>query len=130
MFAAHLTRKQLSRVIYFALAVVTLLIYLPMLWHGFVNYDDPDYIIGNAHVTGGLTWANVVWAFTSNDAANWHPLTWLSHMLDCQLFGVNPAGHHLMNLLFHTANTLLLFLLLGKLTGALWRSAFVAALFA
>ena len=130
MFAAHLTRKQLSRVIYFALAVVTLLIYLPMLWHGFVNYDDPDYIIGNAHVTGGLTWANVVWAFTSNDAANWHPLTWLSHMLDCQLFGVNPAGHHLMNLLFHTANTLLLFLLLTQLTGALWRSALVAALFA
>ena len=130
MFAAHLTRKQLSRVIYFALAVVTLLIYLPMLWHGFVNYDDPDYIIGNAHVTGGLTWANVVWAFTSNDAANWHPLTWLSHMLDCQLFGVNPAGHHLMNLLFHTANTLLLFLLLTQLTGALWRSAMVAALFA
>jgi tetratricopeptide (TPR) repeat protein len=130
MFAAHLTRKQLSRVIYFALAVVTLLIYLPMLWHGFVNYDDPDYILGNAHVTGGLTWANVVWAFTSNDAANWHPLTWLSHMMDCQLFGVNPAGHHLMNLLFHTANTLLLFLLLEKLTGALWRSFFVAALFA
>ena len=130
MFAAHLTRKQLSRVIYFALAVVTLLIYLPMLWHGFVNYDDPDYIIGNAHVTGGLTWANVVWAFTSNDAANWHPLTWLSHMMDCQLFGVNPAGHHLMNLLFHTANTLLLFLLLTQLTGALWRSAMVAALFA
>jgi hypothetical protein len=130
MFAAHLTRKQLSRVIYFALAVVTLLIYLPMLWHGFVNYDDPDYITGNAHVTGGLTRANVVWAFTSNDAANWHPLTWLSHMMDCQLFGVNPAGHHLMNLLFHTANTLLLFLLLEKLTGALWRSAMVAALFA
>ena len=130
MFAAHLTRKQLSRVIYFALAVVTLLIYLPMLWHGFVNYDDPDYIIGNAHVTGGLTWANVVWAFTSNDAANWHPLTWLSHMMDCQLFGVNPAGHHLVNLLFHTANALLLFLLLEKLTGALWRSALVAALFA
>jgi len=95
-----------------------------------VNYDDPDYIIGNAHVTGGLTWANVVWAFTSNDAANWHPLTWLSHMMDCQLFGVNPAGHHLMNLLFHTANTLLLFLLLTQLTGALWRSALVAALFA
>ena len=130
MFAAHLTRKQLSRVIYFALAVVTLLIYLPMLWHGFVNYDDPDYIIGNAHVTGGLTWANVVWAFTINDEANWHQLTWLSHMMDCQLFGVNPAGHHLVNLLFHTANALLLFLLLEKLTGALWRSALVAALFA
>ena len=126
----NFTRKQLTALIGFALAAITLLVYMPMLWHGFVNYDDPDYILGNEHVKGGLTWANMVWAFTSNDAANWHPLTWLSHMLDCQLFGVNPAGHHLMNLLFHTANTLLLFLLLTQLTGALWRSALVAALFA
>ena len=130
MPVANFTRKQLTALIGFALAAITLLVYMPMLWHGFVNYDDPDYILGNANVTGGLTWSNVVWAFTSNDAANWHPLTWLSHMLDCQLFGVNPAGHHLMNLLFHTANTLLLFLLLTQLTGALWRSAMVAALFA
>jgi Flp pilus assembly protein TadD len=101
-----------------------------MLWHGFVNYDDPDYITGNAHVTGGLTWANIAWAFQSGHAANWHPLTWISHMMDCQLFGLNPAGHHLTNLLFHIANTLLLFVLLEKLTGAIWRSFFVAALFA
>jgi hypothetical protein len=126
----NFTRKQLTALIGFALAIVTMLVYLPMLWHGFVNYDDPDYITGNARVTSGLTWANVIWAFTTGDAANWHPLTWISHMTDWQLFGSNPAGHHLMNLLFHTANTLLLFLLLGKLTGALWRSAFVAALFA
>src|SRR5882724_10987196 len=112
------------------LAIGTLVVYAPMLRHGFVNYDDPDYITGNTHVTSGLTWANVAWAFTTGDAANWHPLTWISHMTDCQLFGVNPAGHHLINLLFHTANTLLLFLLLEKLTGALWRSFFVAALFA
>jgi Flp pilus assembly protein TadD len=130
MPVANFTRKQLTALIGFALAIGTMLVYLPMLRHGFVNYDDPDYILGNAHVTDGLTWANVVWAFTSNDAANWHPLTWLSHMMDCQLFGLNPAGHHLMNLLFHTANTLLLFLLLEKLTGALWRSALVAAFFA
>ena len=130
MPVANFTRKQLTALIGFALAAITLLVYMPMLWHGFVNYDDPDYILGNEHVKGGLTWANMVWAFTSNDAANWHPLTWLSHMLDCQLFGVNPAGHHLVNLLFHTANTLLLFLLLTQLTGALWRSALVAALFA
>jgi len=126
----NFTRKQLTALIGFALATVTVLVYLPMLWHGFVNYDDPDYITGNAHVTSGLTWANVIWAFTTGDAANWHPLTWISHMTDWQLFGSNPAGHHLMNLLFHTANTLLLFLLLEKLTGALWRSALVAALFA
>jgi hypothetical protein len=112
------------------LAAVTLLVYSPMLWHGFVNYDDPDYITGNAHVTGGLTWANIAWAFQSGHAANWHPLTWISHMMDCQLFGLNPAGHHLTNLLFHIANTLLLFVLLEKLTGAIWRSFFVAALFA
>ncbi|HEY5234176.1 MAG TPA: hypothetical protein VIK35_11640 [Verrucomicrobiae bacterium] len=130
MSPAKLTSKQLTAVICFALAAVTLLVYSPMLWHGFVIYDDPDYITGNAHVKAGLTWPGIVWAFTSDDAANWHPLTWISHMADCQLFGLHPAGHHLMNLLFHTANTLLLFLLLEKLTGALWRSAFVAALFA
>ncbi|HEY1717381.1 MAG TPA: tetratricopeptide repeat protein [Verrucomicrobiae bacterium] len=113
-----------------ALAAITLLVYSPMLWHGFINYDDPDYITGNAHVIGGLTWTNVAWAFTTGDAANWHPLTWISHMTDCQLFGLNPAGHHLTNLLFHIANTLLLFLLLKKLTSAIWRSFFVAALFA
>jgi hypothetical protein len=130
MLAANLTRKQLTTAICFALAIVTFLVYSPMLWHGFVNYDDPDYITGNPHVTSGLTWTNVIWAFTSSDAANWHPLTWISHMMDCQLFGLNPAGHHLTNLLFHIANTLLLFLLLEKLTGAIWRSFFVAALFA
>ena len=107
-----------------------MLVYLPMLWHGFVNYDDPDYITNNAHVKAGLTWPGIVWAFQSGEASNWHPLTWISHMADCQLFGPNPAGHHLISLLFHTANTLLLFILLKQMTGALWRSAFVAALFA
>jgi hypothetical protein len=130
MSAANFTRKQLTAMICFALAAITFLVYSPMLWHGFVNYDDPDYITGNAHVKAGLTWPGIIWAFQSGDAANWHPLTWISHMTDCQLFGVNPAGHHLTNLLFHIANTLLLFLLLNKLTGAIWRSFFVAALFA
>jgi len=114
----------------FALAILTAALYLPMLWHGFVNYDDPDYITNNSHVKAGLTWSGIVWAFQSGDAGNWHPLTWISHMIDCQLFGLNPAGHHLTNLLFHTANTLLLFNWLNRLTGALWRSASVAALFA
>ena len=130
MSAANFTRKQLKAMICCALAAITVLVYAPMLWHGFVNYDDPDYITGNEHVKAGLTWPGIVWAFTSGDAANWHPLTWISHMTDWQLFGPNPAGHHLMNLLFHTANTLLLFLLLNQLTGTIWRSFFVAALFA
>ena len=130
MSAAHFTRKQLTSVICLALAAVTLAVYLPMLGHGFVNYDDPDYITSNPHVKAGLTWPGIVWAFQSSDASNWHPLTWISHMVDWQLFGQNAAGHHLVNLFFHTANALLLFVLLKRLTGALWRSAFVAALFA
>lgn len=130
MFAARLTRKQLTTAVCLVLAGVTLLVYAPVLRNGFVNYDDPDYIINNAHVKAGLTWNGVAWAFQSAEASNWHPLTWISHMADCQMFGLKPAGHHLTSLLLHTANTLLLFLLLNRLTGALWRSAFVAALFA
>jgi hypothetical protein len=102
-----------------------------VLWHPFINYDDPDYILNNPNVTAGLTWPGILWAFKSGYAANWHPLTWMSHMLDCQLFGVNhPGAHHLVNVLFHAANTVLLFLLLNYTTGMSWRSAFVAALFA
>jgi protein O-mannosyl-transferase len=112
------------------LALGTFALYCPLLWHGFLNYDDPDYILNNSHVNGGLSWSGMVWAFKSGYAANWHPLTWISHMVDCQLFGLHPAGHHLVNVLFHTANTLLLFILLNYLTGAMWRSAFAAALFA
>jgi hypothetical protein len=130
MSTADWTPKKITAAVAFVLAAVTLTLYLPMLQHGFVNYDDPDYITGNAHVKTGLTWSGIVWAFQSGEAANWHPLTWISHMLDCQLFGLKPAGHHLTNLLLHTANAVLLFLLLNQLTGARWRSAFVAALFA
>jgi tetratricopeptide (TPR) repeat protein len=130
MSTADWTPKKITAAVAFVLAAVTLTLYLPMLQHGFVNYDDPDYITGNTHVKTGLTWSGIVWAFQSGEAANWHPLTWISHMLDCQLFGVNAAGHHLTNLLLHTANAVLLFLLLNQLTGARWRSAFVAALFA
>jgi tetratricopeptide (TPR) repeat protein len=112
------------------LALGTIALYAPLLTHGFVNYDDPDYILNNPHVNGGLTWSGIIWAFQSGYAANWHPLTWISHMVDCQIFGLHPAGHHLVNVLFHVANTVLLFLLLNYLTGAMGRSAFVAALFA
>ena len=96
----------------------------------FLNYDDNEYITENQHVQNGLNPQSIKWAFTTAHAANWHPLTWLSHIIDCRLFGLNPKWHHLVNLLFHTANTLLLFWLLKDMTGAVWRSAFVAALFA
>ncbi|MGH7951274.1 MAG: tetratricopeptide repeat protein [Limisphaerales bacterium] len=123
-------RNKLIAGICIVLAVVTLILYWPVKYHDFVNYDDPGYILDNSHVTPGVTWPGIVWAFQSGYAANWHPLTWISHMLDCQFYGLNPAGHHLTNVLFHIANTLLLFLLLNQLTGALWRGAFVAAFFA
>ena len=126
----QIDKKQLAALICLALALVTTALYWPMTHHGFVNFDDDDYITNNPHVQAGLTWAGVIWAFKSGAAANWHPLTWISHMLDCQLYGLNPGGHHSTNLIFHVANTLLLFLLLKQLTGAVWRSAFVAALFA
>jgi tetratricopeptide (TPR) repeat protein len=113
-----------------ALALVTAALYWPITHNGFINFDDDQYVVGNTHVTSGLTWTNVVWAFTTGEAANWHPLTWMSHMVDCDLYGLNPGGHHLTNLLIHVANTLLLFLLLNQMTGAMWRSAFVAAFFA
>lgn len=119
-----------AAMICFALAMMTLILYWPTAYHGFINFDDPDYIIANPHVNSGLSWANIAWAFDGAHSANWHPLTWISHMLDCQLFGLKAGDHHLMNVAFHAANTLLLFLWLNKLTGALWRSAIVAALFA
>jgi tetratricopeptide (TPR) repeat protein len=112
------------------LALVTLACYWPVTTHKFIDIDDHQYIYDNPQVKAGLTWSGVLWAFRSGHASNWHPLTWISHMTDCQLYGLNPAGHHLTNLLFHIADTLLLFLLLQRMTGSLWRSACVAALFA
>ncbi len=119
-----------SVLICLALAVVTLAVYWPATEHEFIVFDDQQYVTDNAHVQAGLTWGGVVWAFTNIEAANWHPLTWLSHMLDCNLFGLYAGGHHLINVLFHIANSLLLFVLLHRMTGARWRSAFVAAFFA
>jgi len=112
------------------LIAVVLVFYSPVTHNGFLNYDDDQYITNNPHVRAGLTWQTVKWAFTTYDQANWHPLTWLSHALDSQLFGLNPAGHHSVSVLLHTANTVLLFLLLQSATGFRWRSLMVAALFA
>src|ERR1700679_2370636 len=112
------------------LALATVILYWPATRNGFVNFDDVQYVLDNTHVTGGLTWENVQWAFQSGYASNWHPVTWLSHMADCQMFGVEPWGHHLTSVLLHALNAALLFALLRQLTGASWRSFFAAALFA
>ena len=112
------------------LAVATLALYSPVIAHPFVNYDDRDYVTENQHVQSGLSMPTIAWAFTSTDQANWHPLTWLSHEMDCEIYGLNPHGHHLTSILIHTANVLLLFLLLQWATGATGPSAMVAALFA
>ncbi len=119
-----------NRVIYLVLIVITFALFSRVLNSDFINFDDGTYITENAMVQNGLTSASVVWAFTSGYATNWHPLTWISHMLDCQLYSLNPQGHHLTGLLFHILNVLLLFLVLRQMTGAVWRSAVVAALFA
>jgi tetratricopeptide (TPR) repeat protein len=108
----------------------TLALYYPALQNGFVNYDDPAYVTSNVHVQQGLTARNLAWAFTSTADANWHPLTRISHMLDAQLFGLAPTGHHAQSVLWHALNVVLLFLLLAKTTGYLGRSALVAGLFA
>jgi tetratricopeptide (TPR) repeat protein len=112
------------------LVFVTFMVYLPALRNDFVNYDDSDYVTANPHVQSGLKWENIQWAITTGHASNWHPITWVSHMLDCQLFGQQPAMHHLVSVLFHIANTVLLFVLLNGMTGAVWRSVIVAGLFA
>jgi len=106
------------------------MVYWPVCHYGFVNYDDDVYVTANAHVRSGLTLHGLVWAFTTNYAANWHPLTWLSHMLDWQLWGGRAGAHHLVNVLLHIANTLLLFGVLSRMTASAWRSALVAGLFA
>lgn len=112
------------------LLVSTLVAYNPVTHNAFVNFDDNVYITHNPHVQAGLTLDTITWAFTSYDQANWHPLTWLSHALDWQLFGKNPIGHHYANVLLHGTCAILLFLLLQQATGFTWRSLIVAALFA
>jgi len=114
----------------FGLVAVTLAVYAQVASHQFIILDDNRYIRENPMVNHGLTLTGIAWAFTTFHAANWHPLTWLSHMLDSQMFGLNAGGHLVVNALIHAANGLLLFLFLRRVTGAKWRSAIVAALFA
>ena len=113
-----------------ALAVITLALYWPMVGHDFINVDDPRFISQNPHVKAGLTRAGIGWAFQSLETENWQPLTWISHMIDCELYGLNAGGHHLTSLLLHVANSVLLLVWLNGLTQSPWRSACVAALFA
>ena len=112
------------------LVLITLTCYWQIINHDFINYDDDVYVTENHNVQNGLTLKNIVWAFSAEVSGNWHPLTLLSHMLDCHLFGLNAGLHHLTSLFLHIANTLLLFIVLRRMTAALWQSAFVAALFA
>ena len=129
------------RLIALLLALGTLVVFLPTGWFGFVNYDDPEYVTENVFVKNGLNGPDIAQAFTSYHACNWHPLTWLSHMTDCTLFGLNPGAMHFVNILFHAANTVLLFALLWRITSLredsparqakkIWAAAFIAALFA
>jgi protein O-mannosyl-transferase len=113
-----------------ALVAVTLAVYWPVRNHKFIDLDDDAYISNNPNVKSGLSWQGVKWAFTTGYAANWHPLTWFSHQFDCQFFGLNPAAHHLMNVLFHIINTVLIFLVFNRMTKSIWQSAFIAGLFA
>ncbi len=112
------------------LAAVTLAVFGPTLRYGFVNYDDDAYVYENPAVAGGLTFKGIVQAFVHGSAENWDPLTTISHMLDCQLYGLKASGHHMTNVLLHAATVILLFWVLRQMTGTLWRSAFVAAVFA
>ena len=126
----RLKQKHIIFLISAALGIVTLIAYEPMRHNDFVNYDDFSYVKNNPNITEGMTLKSVTWAFTKSYSANWHPLTWLTHILDHQLFGVNPSGHHIVSLLFHIFNALLLFWLLSYMTGTFWVSAFVAGVFA
>jgi Flp pilus assembly protein TadD len=122
--------KQRKFLVCLALALGTALLYLPALHFGFVNYDDPVYVMDNPHIRS-LSWQTLDWAFQPGYASLWHPLTWMSHALDCHLYGLDqPGGHHATSVLLHILSAILLFLVLDRMTNALWRSAVVAALFA
>jgi len=121
---------RLSIIVCLFLVTAIFTVYWQVRNHQFINFDDNLYVTENSYVQKGFTLKNVIWSFTAFYAKNWHPLTWLSHMLDCTLYGMNPGSHHLTSVLFHIWNALLLFFLLRRMTGALWRSGFVAALFA
>ena len=120
----------MKKIICVLLSVLILAVYWKVQYYEFINYDDGRYITENKHVNSGFSKENFIWAFTHSHSANWHPITWLSHMLDVQIYGLNPGGHHLTSLAIHITNSLLLFLLFARMTGSIWRSCFVASAFA
>jgi protein O-mannosyl-transferase len=126
----HDNSQSVTWLVFAGLLLVTLAAYSRVWSLGFVDYDDGDYVFNNPAIQGGLSWTGLVWAFSSTYASNWHPLTWISHMIDVQIFALHPGGHHLTSLAFHTANSLLLFAFVRTFGGGICRSAFVAALFA
>jgi tetratricopeptide (TPR) repeat protein len=130
LYVLRLLEANLSSLIYLVLALATFIAFERLCYSNFVNYDDDVYVTENPHVNCGITADSIFWAFTNPHCNMWHPLTSLSHMLDCQLFGLVPFWHHLTSLLFHIAGTLLLFWVLKRMTGEVWLSAFVAAVFA
>jgi protein O-mannosyl-transferase len=123
-------KQRLYLIICIGLAVVVACIYGPVRNYEFLNFDDDFYVTNNPEVTHGISWESIRWAFTTGHSFNWHPLTWLSLMLDCQIFGVKAGPMHVMNVLFHITNTILLFLVLARMTKGIWQSAFIAGLFA
>src|SRR5664280_2769201 len=129
-FAAGLSDRWLVPGVCIFLVAIIWVVFGQTLRHAFIDFDDDLYVYENPTVTRGLNLKGIEWAFTHRVCANWHPLTMMSHMLDCQLYGLNASGHHLTNVLLHTASVILLFLVLRRMTGFLWRSAFVAAVFA
>jgi len=126
----NLSDRQRVVLIAVFLAVITIAVYGQVYRHDFIDFDDDLYLTDNQHVQKGLSWTGVKWAFSTNEAYNYHPLTWISHAFDCQIYGLDPAGHHLTNVFLHIANTVLLFVVFSGMTGKLWSSAFVAGLFA
>lgn len=124
------TTDKLARYLLPAIVILTLAVFSPVAWHDFINYDDDVFVYANPNITSGLTLASMRWAFTTAHEVNWIPLTWMSHMLDIQLFGLNAGGHHLVNLLLHAASSGVLYVFLKRVTGTPWRSAVVAILFA
>ncbi len=127
---AHMRSPYASLFVCLLLALAVVAVFGQTANFNFVNYDDDQYLYANTHVAKGLTPSNVIWAFTSFDASNWHPVTWISHITDCQLYGLNPGKHHLTNVFIHAFTSILLFLLLRQMTGRFWPSALVAFLFA
>ncbi len=125
-----LAGAKLNALLSILLAFATVALYTPVLGHRFILWDDGVYVTGNAHIRGGLSWSTIRWAFTTTAASNWHPVTWLSHASDCQLFALNPAGHHFVSILIHAVNAAVLFLLLAWITRRVGPSFFAAALFA